>query len=448
MLGKLLNYLTSDVNTSFILISIIASGLTVAALFILANRMYEGTIAIWSAILAMTSPLLWFYGEVALSYIVEAFFSVFFAYLCWRILNGEHKLIFISALVLALAGGIRQSTMVFLIPLWLYSIRNVRYTYILISFALFIAGVMSWFLPMISITGGYAQYKAATYEHWSETFEPFTVINVGLKKSLIPYILKFIWFVVSGLGLFTAIAIFCIFKSGLKKIRRELFSKSGIFIALWIMPYVFALILFFMQTANPAYSLIFMPALFIVSVKVVKSFSEHVYSSINIFVVLIIFTIIFNAYIFIFSNSPLSKRKLEENHAYVRNFVSTIRTNFSPTDTIILSPKDIFSPNYLLASPRHFMYYLPEYRVYLIEKIVDEGTDIRVGFRKFYWQNHKTFVSDTMSIPREVKYFVSPLWNERVVEELRKYSETIDILYEDNKSIAFHGDINLILKTY
>ena len=446
MLGKLLNHFTGDANTSFIVISIVASGLTVVSIFLLAHRMFDGMTALGASVLAISSPLFWFYSEVALTYIVESFFSVFFAYICWRILNGEHKLIFISALLLALAGGIRQSTIVFLIPLWLYSIKNVRYEYILISFSLLIAGVVSWLLPMLSMTGGFVKYQAAMNEHWAETFEPFTCINLGF-KCLLPYALKFFRFVSYGLGLFAAISIFCIIMTGFKNIKRTLFSHYSIFIGLWIAPFIFALILLFMHTANPGYSLFFIPALLIASVKIVKSATEKVYSSVNIFVVLILFTTIFNVYVFIFSTSPLSRNMLEKNYSYITNFVTSIRAHFSPSDTIIVSPEVLFLPNYIEASPRHFMYYLPEYRVYIID-LEDERIHRRGKFRKFYWQNHKIFISDTLHIPHGVKYFVSPIWDKRAIEKLREYGESIDILYDGDKKIAFYGDINLILKAY
>src|SRR5438093_13557170 len=71
MAGKLLNYFIQDANVSFITISVIASALTVVAVYYLARAIFAEGTAWWAGMLAVTSSLLWFYGEVALSYIVS-----------------------------------------------------------------------------------------------------------------------------------------------------------------------------------------------------------------------------------------------------------------------------------------------------------------------------------------------------------------------------------------
>jgi len=82
MAGKLLDHFIQDASTSFIAMSVVASGLTVVAIYYLARAIFNGNTAWWARWLAVTSPLLWFYGEVALSYIVAAFFksSIFYGY--------------------------------------------------------------------------------------------------------------------------------------------------------------------------------------------------------------------------------------------------------------------------------------------------------------------------------------------------------------------------------
>jgi Gpi18-like mannosyltransferase len=90
---------------------------------------------------------------VSLSYIIDAFFTVLTALLCWKVLNGQHKYIYASAIIIALAGGFRQNTIVFLAPLWLFSIRKVPIRMIVISALLMMAVVSMWFIPMIILAG-------------------------------------------------------------------------------------------------------------------------------------------------------------------------------------------------------------------------------------------------------------------------------------------------------
>src|SRR4030043_1139731 len=158
MLGRLLNLFIDDANTVFVSISFIFSGLTVTAIYYLAKEMYDKQIAILAALIALTSPNLWFHGEVALSYIVEAFFSAAVALLCWRVLKGEHKYIWLSVIALGIAGGIRQNTIVFLLPLWMFSVKGVPIRKIIGSLALMGLVCLLWFIQMGWMTGGWNGY--------------------------------------------------------------------------------------------------------------------------------------------------------------------------------------------------------------------------------------------------------------------------------------------------
>src|SRR4030042_5173794 len=155
MLGRLLHLFINDANTVFVSISVFFSGLTVVAIYYLGKEMYNKKTAILSALIALTSPNLWFHGEVALTYIVEAFFSTAVALLCWRILKGEHKYLWLSVLALGIAGGIRQNTTAFLFPLWLFSVKGVPLRKIILSFGLLTVVCLLWFIPMIWMTGGW-----------------------------------------------------------------------------------------------------------------------------------------------------------------------------------------------------------------------------------------------------------------------------------------------------
>ena len=56
MLGKLLYPFASDANTTFVLISIIFSGLTVAAIYLLGKKIFDASVGTIAALLALTSP--------------------------------------------------------------------------------------------------------------------------------------------------------------------------------------------------------------------------------------------------------------------------------------------------------------------------------------------------------------------------------------------------------
>ena len=75
MLGRLLNVFIADANTVYVSISVFFSGIAIAAVYLLGRDIFGRKIGTIAALLALSSPSFWFHGEVALTYIVEAFFS-------------------------------------------------------------------------------------------------------------------------------------------------------------------------------------------------------------------------------------------------------------------------------------------------------------------------------------------------------------------------------------
>jgi 4-amino-4-deoxy-L-arabinose transferase-like glycosyltransferase len=180
MLGRFINLFVQDANNTFISISIFFSGLAVVTIYFLGKEIFDKKTGICSALIAITSPNLWFHGEVALTYVVEAFFSSFVALLCWRILTGEHKYLWLSVIALGIAGGIRQNTVVFLLPLWLFSVKAVPLRKIFLSLILLGIVCLLWFVPMVWMTGGWDAYRSAFRELWLFNTGNVSVFQKGL----------------------------------------------------------------------------------------------------------------------------------------------------------------------------------------------------------------------------------------------------------------------------
>src|SRR5207244_4229209 len=111
-----------DANTAYVLTSLIAGSLAVSLLYLLGREMIGSRTALLAATMFALSPLVWYYSIVALTYAVESLFDLVVAWLCWRALSGRGPtLVLLAALALGIAGGVRQSTLVLLLPLWLYA---------------------------------------------------------------------------------------------------------------------------------------------------------------------------------------------------------------------------------------------------------------------------------------------------------------------------------------
>ena len=161
MTGRLVRLLLGDANASLVWMSVLAAGLTAAATFWLGRSLWNRGAGIAAALLFLTSPLFWFHGEVALSYMVEALFVVLVALLCSGHLKGTDDRVWLSALVLGVAGGFRPNTMVFLLPLWVVAAWRYRWRRALVAAGVLAGVCLAWLAPMVVLTGGIARYTEA-----------------------------------------------------------------------------------------------------------------------------------------------------------------------------------------------------------------------------------------------------------------------------------------------
>ena len=108
-----------DPTAAYVTLAIVFSGLTTFVVYLLARAIYDRPTALAAAALLAVSPLFWFYGSVGLTYAGEALFASIVAYFAFRALHGSEPDAWLAAGYLGLAGGLRQSLLVLLFPLWL-----------------------------------------------------------------------------------------------------------------------------------------------------------------------------------------------------------------------------------------------------------------------------------------------------------------------------------------
>ena len=125
----------------------------------------------------MFSPLAWFHGTVALTYGIEAFFSALMGYMCWHIDRGKAKSILPTAILLGISAGIRPSSLLFLGPLFLFSLRRATIKRILLGCTALALTLIAWFVPMIWASGGADAYFGALVSLWRLVPSKDTVYN-------------------------------------------------------------------------------------------------------------------------------------------------------------------------------------------------------------------------------------------------------------------------------
>jgi hypothetical protein len=438
MLGRLLNLFIKNANTVFVSISVIFSGLAVVVIYYLGKEIYERKTGFIAAAIAITSPNFWFHGEVALSYIVEAFFSTLIAILCWNILKGKHKYIWLSVVALGIAGGIRQNTIVFLLPLWLFSVKKLPIKKIIVSLMLMGFICILWFVPMVYMTGGWNIYREAFRELWLFISGHNSVFEKGW-SSFKMFSSTLFDFTIYGVG--AGILILCLVVYSL--IRRGTFKfldKTKIFFfSSWILPFVLFYLLIFIHRANPGYVLIFLPALFILTAASIdyistelkqitgKNFSTFIASAI----------IIFNTGIFFFSHYPISYGEIRTHDRNLSIMLTAIK-NFDPLNTAI------FVGPYIFYGYRQIMYYLPQYYVYQVDVRVAPTGEVR---KTFWGVNRETFLSKEIVLPKTIDNFLTILISDDRDKSAGLKGLNVKNLLTTNISIA-SGPIVLLRETY
>ena len=396
MMGRLARHLTGDPNTAFVAISIMFSALAVLAVYYLAKDMFGEDTAVASSLIAATSPLFWFHGEVALSYMPEAFMSAFFAFLCYRMIRGEPGLYPYAALTLAVAGGIRQNTAVFLMPLWLYSMRGLGVRRAFYVGAIFMVASFLWLIPMLYASGGYARYAEALQVQVADAV--WHGIGIAQTAFNARYIFSFI---ISSLGAAIAPMLAFIYFAVRGHARLDLDGGKAVFFILWLMPSLLFFLVVYTQPGAPGYALIYAVGLYIIAGRSLVAVSEMVSRAghgraVRIpFAAGLAFVCAVNALAFSLIPYPISARGIKEHDRELSAYIRVIRAGFSPSDT------EIIGIDRFLFGYRHAMYYLPEYRSY--NSVVMHTPE---GRRLFWSVGRKTFVSDRIELLPTTRHII------------------------------------------
>ena len=120
MMGRLLNAFLHDSNASLVWLSVVLSGLGTAALFLLSEEWFGRKVGLTTALLTIVSPLVWFHGEVALSYMLEFFWVPLIVYFCYKMQTKSWWALLASALLIGMAGAFAptRQCFCFLCGLW------------------------------------------------------------------------------------------------------------------------------------------------------------------------------------------------------------------------------------------------------------------------------------------------------------------------------------------
>jgi hypothetical protein len=389
-LGRLLNASLGDPTLAYVALAMLFSAGSTFVLYALACRLYDRATALVAASLLAVSPLFWFYGSVGLTYAGEAFAASVVAWFAYATLGGSVRHLYWGALALGLTGGMRQSVLLLLLPLWvgcaLLGIRSRRR--LAAAGGPLVVSVLAWLVPMVWLSGGPAAYLAASTDLYGSVLLSTSVLGGSIEITLaqVRYLLESTLVGLGPLGLVVlALPAYA---------RRVGWRAPELFLLGWMLPPgIFYTLVHFGQAG---YVLTFLPALVILLSRVlvwaVAAGSERLRRP-NwrwaLTAAALLPLVLINTGFFV-SARPLPREfehreggawkwrardefhdwimsrtaaALREHEAVIRTYVETIRTVYEPSDTALVTELGNARSYPWL---RHAMFYMPEFPIYQV----------------------------------------------------------------------------------
>lgn len=397
MLGRFFHLFIQDANRSYVFLNILLSGLTVSGLYHLGKEIADKKTGVLAAAFALVSPTLWFHGGVALSYAADAFFSTALAVVCWKTYKGEESYVWLSAVVLAIAGGVRQNTAVFLLPFWLFSLKALPARKVVLSIGLFGVTCMLWFIPMVLMTGGWSTYRPALEQIIVPGAYSFPGAVAGAMRVLPRLAAEGLG---AGLSLIFFAAYLLVRRSGPGYPDK---SKTA-FLALWILSPIFFYAITGLHPRISGYALIFLPPLFLLTAVSAGYVHDSLKMTFKNKYLLPAFACLLgiNIFIFVFGHTVVSYAEIKQHDKFLSRVVGGIKTLDPEATVIITDPCMFFGYNEL-------MYYLPEFRVHQLNPSLLPGVK---ALKTFWGKGRRTFLSDGLVLPEGTKNFCAVLFAE------------------------------------
>jgi hypothetical protein len=248
-LGRLLNTMFHDANLALVVLSILASCGAVIVVYEMTLDWFGPMAARFAGVLFVFSPLAWFHGTVALTYIVEAFFSGLLGYLCWRIYCGNERFVLAGSVILGLSAGVRPSSFVFLAPLFVLSLWKATWRGRCVGLVALAVTLVAWFVPMIYASDGFGAYFGALISLWQMVPSKGTVFNSSPATSIArAFTIVFIYFLCFGAASLAPLGAL---------IRRvPVDPRKKIFTVVWIVPALCFFTFGYLKFVNSGYLLV------------------------------------------------------------------------------------------------------------------------------------------------------------------------------------------------
>lgn len=365
-LGKLALLIFQDDTKALTTLSAALGSLSILPLYFLTKRIFNQMVAILASVIFAITPIGWMMSEVALTNMPGLFFLLIFAYLVFTSFNQPRKLI-LTSIFGGLILGVRFTEFPVIISLlglaflWHRQLKTIT-----LSIIAFIAGIFSWLIPLVVITGPKPFIESYTWianyvlRHDTQLSSSITLATF-LKTRL-----SSLWELLQ-IG-YTPYFIFL----GLIGLTVSIITKNGWrrwpvqFVFVWVISYFIPLSLVY-NLEVPRYTLPLLPPLAITTAYLFAILIKRTK-------VVLLFLLIFTAVIF--SQSWSQVTRFNRQIPPTIQPVKFVKQNFDPKNTVIIAT----------ITYRQFQYYAPEYKIYYADKIdkvaVQSGTTVILDYLK------------------------------------------------------------------
>lgn len=374
-LCRVVDLLFYDAQVTMVWISIVASALAVVTLFCLGKAMWNRRVGLIAALLLASSPLFWFYGEIALPHTVDTFLVTLSVWWLYEGMRGNDRYLLLAVVALGIAGGVRQQTLVFLAPLGLFAVRRIGRKRLLGAALVGAIFCLVWFISLMHLSGGFANYMRVAGAFAHRFMDTTSVFSGGGWWGVQRNVRKLAMYTLYGWSLAFIPAVIW----SIAWLRRDQWLKQWeklVFLLLWIAP---SLIFYAaIHMGQQGLIFVFLPALLLVGARgleglLSKDPMERWLAPATAIAVLI------NAGIFCLmpeyplgpgTQRVLTRDTLVNSDHYYEDRFTAIRQNFASESTAILA-----------ANWHHVEYYLPEYIMLPFDVIVkwEKGEGVPKG---------------------------------------------------------------------
>ena len=363
LLARAFNLVFADHLSALLWLSTVFSALAVIAVYLVGRDMFSRRVGLAAAFLLMVAPVFWSRGIIAAPYTTDLFASAIVVWLCYRtFLSSDNKYLWISALTLGLVGAFRLQTMVFLFPLFLFSLH--RRPWKVIAGAVVLAGgVFSvFFLPAMYVSGG-----PSAFSHDMRAIVPiFKSTNTLVKSTRLTRfmgnaatILRYT-IVATGELLLPLVVLGYFTRPHWRRFWR---NRELIFMALWVFPTWIVYLL--VWPGNLGTMLVCISPFFLLAALGIEwLFQRPGRGSAAAWAALLVIFIWHSALFILLPERPFSAyRRFNNFHALVdqvegyRHKLELL--NEVPADGTIVYAQDF----------RHIQYYLPQYRTFTLPRL-------------------------------------------------------------------------------